>query len=145
MTKHIYINKDVTRMWVKDNMMNEVAVVRYLATEIMGWEELVEIDNDYLWHIKWAVDDNMPRTVRDFDPIHNISHAFMVEDAIVKMGISKQNKYAVAIAYQTAEDFTFDFDYMMDVIHASPKQRSIAAVRATATEQQIAELVEDRL
>ncbi len=126
--------------------MKETEVTRYLATEVMGWPFIrkvvdghgfemdayyskdeegwmcMPVDHDYYW----SGSTDIP-----FDPIHNIEHAFMVRDAL-----RDTEDYDVMEKFEDAYRNYNAFDEVWDV---SAERLSASAVRATATEQQIAE------
>ena len=111
--------------------MNNQAVVKFLAEQVMGWVYDEKLDG-------WlGVDEFAPVY---FDPMNDIKHMFMVEDA---MDNATRERYAgiliehEAIAYTNHFDETeFDYANVFDVIHASPKQRCIAAAKALADDEQ---------
>ena len=76
-----------------------------------------------------------------FAPIHRIEHAWMVEDAIAKMEGTVKERYIdelLCACRRALNDMDTLFLDAFEIVHATPKQRSIAAVRALATPEQIA-------
>ncbi len=116
--------------------MNETKITRFLA-EMLGWAEntIQEGNSEFIY---WITDGGNGYSVfpHDFDPIHKIEHAFMVEDAIAKMGKDDQMFYAMFI-YGAGEELVFD--NLFRLVNATAEQRSEAAVRVLATDAQIEE------
>ena len=92
--------------------MNEDMIVKFLA-------EIVD------WRMKFV----------EFDPINDIRHAWMVENAIAKMHYTKKNKYVWELEKLVRrENGIFG---LFKIAHAAPKTRCIAATRALATDEQV--------
>ncbi len=132
--------------------MNETTITRFLANLVgydtfdteKGWGRREKREEGIYW-----IPDNI------FDPIHEIAHAFMVEDAIFARGgydsyeasqwIEKRKRYVHRLEDQIKycvhrKGYHPSYRAMFDLVHASPKQRSIAAFKALATDEQIAEV-----
>ena len=122
--------------------INETAIVKFLATEVLDGVPFISPNNDEgdeYWQFK-TPNGKTPFTcirVDAFDPMNDIAHAFMVEDAIAKMGYNIKRKYAVRIDAEVSVLSQLPSEF--NLIHASPKQRTIAAARALAGDEQIRE------
>ncbi len=113
--------------------MNETEITHFLATKVLekevfdkrGDPPFIAIKIDNYWQA--------------FDPIHNIVHAFMVEDGIAKMDVDIVARYSYRLWLElNVPSGRFSADFLL--AHASPKQRSIAAVRALASDAQKKEM-----
>lgn len=133
--------------------MNEIEVVKFLAEEVLHGK-LVLSPNDETGEEYWQFKTPNGKTpytcirVADFDPMNDISHAFMVEDAIYEKDIAVISSYLRALITRVREEtdntethiWSLYFMTIAFVVHASPEQRSEAAVRALATPAQIEEM-----
>lgn len=89
--------------------INETAIVKFLAVYAMEWDNEVIIGGT-------------------FDPFNSIADAFMVEDAIAKMGVDMKRKYVDALDIELSILSSWPLEF--NQIHASPRQRTLAAARA---------------
>ena len=125
--------------------MNKDKITKFLA-EQMGWEtryrDIQAVNKRLSYYEKGT--HRLVGLVSDFDPMNKIEHAFMVEDAMDKATKERYAEILIeheAIAYTDHFDETeFDYANVFDVIHASPKQRCIAAVKALADDEQLKEM-----
>ena len=100
--------------------MNTAKITRFLA-EAIEWTPAN--NEEHLW---------------GFDPMNDIAHAWMVEEAIAEMGDVKTHGYANELDIIIAEKHIPRLVFAL--IHASPEQRCIAAVRVLADEKQLEEM-----
>ncbi len=131
--------------------MNEIEVTRYLAMEVMGWKQGIKVVGSHRIDV-WKKDGEFiglypnANQVDQFDPIHSIEHAWMIVEKLAEKGefifikhdpLRNVHFWTVIIGEPAfgRERIT----NRADVVDNVPKAICIAAVRATATEQQIAE------
>lgn len=118
--------------------MNDQAITKFLAEEVMGWTEILPIDEEEASpKLVFAVDQSFPPRIAEFDPMNDIAHAFMVQDAIAKMDDCIQKEFS----YQLERDIWIKKEPRpnvpsSDIVHATSKERCIAAVRALGTPEQ---------
>ena len=121
--------------------MKEADVTRFLAIEVMGWHGSPQEGHLQYWDkdgevVGYKLPGSAYVDMDEFDPIHLIEHAFMVEDAIAKMDVDTCSRYTYRLMLElNLPKGKFSADFLL--AHASPKQRSIAAVRTLATDEQI--------
>ncbi len=126
--------------------MKEAAVTRFLAEQLNP--ERIRVNfNSY-----FVISSDKATKPEIFDPFHNIAHAFIVVKKL-------KGRFAIFISFETKsmgwEVFfdrgmkggTGDMEFIEGAVEAPegkeyslPKAICIAAVRATATEQQIQEM-----
>ena len=135
--------------------MNEAKVTRFLATEIMGWDdEIIEGKRTLI-----SYEDSIPffAPYEDFKPLTDIAHAFMVVEKFIghswSFDIVSQSEWKddQRSSNYKASFFYFIWNADIDINtnrqgvsswEASPPSKaiSIAAVRALANDEQIQEM-----
>jgi len=113
--------------------MNKEYVTEFLAT-LMRWEICGK------WWIeskpgigKDVKTETWIMPIADFDPLKNIQHAFMVQDAIAKMEYTARQLYTHKLVGIVGKVKGYN---KFATINATAEQRAIAAFRALATEEQ---------
>ena len=119
--------------------INERAIVKFLAEQM----ELRKIRDGYAISIQnaswWSL-----KITQTFNPWIDMNHAFAVEDAIYKRDtkiISDYLRELISVVGEETDDtethiWTLYFMTVAFVAHASPRQRTIAAVKALADDEQ---------
>ncbi len=121
--------------------MNKQYITKFLAKKVRTENSSIMITN----HQVLIVNHARRGALEDFRPLTNLAHAFMVQDAIAKMKYTIKRKYAYELeelSCGNVRDWSGDdvgYDELFVFANATAEQRSIAAFRALATEEQIEE------
>lgn len=133
-----YTSHEIVR---KEKQMKTDLITKFLATEIMGWE-YIKLLHRGRWVIKGA-DGEIAEWVMlayKFSPLTDISHAFMVVEAMREKGFIF---YIQCPERYNNEDYEWVVELYPNILiqesETAPKAISIAAFRALATPEQIKE------
>lgn len=123
--------------------MNEKAITKFLAEKVMGWELHKGVNpgggiENYWMLPQGGVFQHSPPGIgeareKDFDPMNDIKHAFMVRDRILELSEEDEElQDRFEIAYERYNEFDTIFD-------VSAERLSLSAARALATDALIRE------
>ena len=103
----------------------------YHSKDEHGWMWM-PVDHEFYWS---------GSITEFFDPMNRIEHAWMVEYEIEKMDVEIREKYGEALSDGYSIELGLTGTDIFWIAHASPEQRSCAAVRALGTDEEIGRLL----
>lgn len=129
--------------------MNKQYITKFLAEKAMGWRKGLEHVGNIsveVWKKGNKFTGYYPNAnqVDQFDPLQSIEHAFIVQDAIAKMGDAIRGKYVdelLCVLRMSTQEYgeSGELFHLFPLVNATAEQRSIAAFRALATPKQLKE------
>ncbi len=127
--------------------MKEKEITRFLATKVLGW--LVMSEWVYYNPAQEGIlflDEPAKTTYLDFDPIHNIVHAFMVVEKFTDSGGDYPQDIEISwngnkwFVHLNTKQMLWENKGEVFTAKTLPEAISIAAVRARATDEKILEM-----